>query len=147
MKPRSWLRQAAGSIVVATNMAGRGTDIPLGPGVAELGGLHVICTQLNDSRRIDRQLIGRCARQGDPGSSEMIISLEDELMREVYPARIRRLLGGLAASHPRLWQRISPRLARLPQWRKERQHRQLRMNVLRKDEDLENLLAFSGVGR
>ena len=70
-----------GAVTIATNMAGRGTDIKLGEGVAGLGGLHVIGTERHESRRIDRQLRGRCARQGDPGSSHFFISLEDDLMR------------------------------------------------------------------
>lgn len=70
-----------GAITVATNMAGRGTDIKLEEGVSELGGLHVIGTSRHQSRRIDRQLRGRCARQGDPGSSQFFISFEDSLMR------------------------------------------------------------------
>jgi preprotein translocase subunit SecA len=70
-----------GAVTIATNMAGRGTDIKLGPGVAELGGLHVLGTERHEARRIDRQLRGRCARQGDPGSSHFFISLEDDLMR------------------------------------------------------------------
>jgi preprotein translocase subunit SecA len=70
-----------GSVTIATNMAGRGTDIKLGQGVAEAGGLHVIGTERHEARRIDRQLRGRCARQGDPGSSHFFISLEDDLMR------------------------------------------------------------------
>jgi len=70
-----------GSVTIATNMAGRGTDIKLGPGVAEAGGLHVMGTERHEARRIDRQLRGRCARQGDPGSSHFFISLEDDLMR------------------------------------------------------------------
>jgi preprotein translocase subunit SecA len=70
-----------GSITIATNMAGRGTDIKLGPGIAELGGLHVLATERHEARRIDRQLRGRCARQGDPGSSHFFIALEDDLMR------------------------------------------------------------------
>ena len=70
-----------GAITIATNMAGRGTDIKLGPGVAEVGGLHVLGTERHESRRIDRQLRGRCSRQGDPGSSHFFISLEDDLMR------------------------------------------------------------------
>jgi preprotein translocase subunit SecA len=70
-----------GAVTIATNMAGRGTDIKLGAGVADLGGLHVIGTERHESRRIDRQLRGRCARQGDPGSSHFFISLEDDLMR------------------------------------------------------------------
>ena len=70
-----------GGVTIATNMAGRGTDIKLGAGVADLGGLHVIGTERHEARRIDRQLRGRCARQGDPGSSHFFISLEDDLMR------------------------------------------------------------------
>ncbi|MCI5051575.1 MAG: preprotein translocase subunit SecA [Simkaniaceae bacterium] len=70
-----------GAITVATNMAGRGTDIKLGEGIADIGGLHVIGTTRHHSRRIDRQLRGRCARQGDPGSSKFYVSFEDSLMR------------------------------------------------------------------
>jgi len=69
-----------GRITVATNMAGRGTDILLGEGVAEQGGLHVICSELHESARIDRQLTGRSARQGDPGSARLFLSLEDEIL-------------------------------------------------------------------
>lgn len=67
-------------VTVSTNMAGRGTDIKLGPGVMELGGLHVICTEMHDSSRIDRQLIGRCGRQGDPGTFRQYLSLDDDLL-------------------------------------------------------------------
>jgi preprotein translocase subunit SecA len=70
-----------GAVTIATNMAGRGTDIVLGEGVAELGGLHIIGTERHESRRIDNQLRGRAGRQGDPGSSRFYISLEDDLMR------------------------------------------------------------------
>src|SRR5439155_4372989 len=70
-----------GSVTIATNMAGRGTDIKLGQGVPDLGGRHVIGTERHEARRIDRQLRGGCGRQGDPGSSHFFISLEDDLMR------------------------------------------------------------------
>ena len=70
-----------GAVTIATNMAGRGTDIVLGAGVAALGGLHIIGTERHESRRIDNQLRGRCARQGDPGSTRFYLSLEDDLMR------------------------------------------------------------------
>ena len=70
-----------GAVTIATNMAGRGTDIKLGEGVKELGGLLVLGTERHESRRIDRQLRGRCARQGDPGASRFYVSLEDDLMR------------------------------------------------------------------
>lgn len=78
----SIIKQAGqpGRITVATNMAGRGTDILLGAGVAEQGGLHVICSELHESARIDRQLTGRAARQGDPGSARIFLSLEDEIL-------------------------------------------------------------------
>ncbi len=69
-----------GKITVATNMAGRGTDIKLGEGVEELGGLHVVCTELHESQRIDRQLIGRCGRQGDPGTYRQFLALDDEIL-------------------------------------------------------------------
>jgi preprotein translocase subunit SecA len=69
-----------GAVTISTNMAGRGTDIQLGPGVAELGGLHVIGTNRHESRRIDNQLRGRAGRQGDPGRSEFFISLEDDML-------------------------------------------------------------------
>ncbi len=69
-----------GAVTISTNMAGRGTDIQLGPGVAELGGLHVIGTNRHESRRIDNQLRGRAGRQGDPGSSRFFVSLEDDLL-------------------------------------------------------------------
>ncbi|HEY2081791.1 MAG TPA: preprotein translocase subunit SecA [Verrucomicrobiae bacterium] len=81
-----------GAVTIATNMAGRGTDIKLGEGVATLGGLHVLATERHESRRIDRQLRGRCARQGDPGSSHFFISLEDDLMRLFGADRIVKMM-------------------------------------------------------
>jgi preprotein translocase subunit SecA len=81
-----------GAVTIATNMAGRGTDIKLGPGVAELGGLHVLATERHEARRIDRQLRGRCARQGDPGSSHFYIGLEDDLMRLFGSDRIVKMM-------------------------------------------------------
>src|SRR6185437_6717910 len=81
-----------GAVTIATNMAGRGTDIKLGEGVADLGGLHVLATERHESRRIDRQLRGRCARQGDPGSSHFFISLEDDLMRLFGADRIVKMM-------------------------------------------------------
>ncbi|MBS0604882.1 MAG: preprotein translocase subunit SecA [Verrucomicrobia bacterium] len=83
---------ARAAITVATNMAGRGTDIKLKPGVADLGGLHVIGTTRHQSRRIDRQLRGRCARQGDPGTSKFFVSFEDSLMRLFTSPRITSFL-------------------------------------------------------
>ncbi len=82
----------AGSITIATNMAGRGTDIKLGPGVKEAGGLAIIGTERHESRRVDRQLRGRAGRQGDPGSSQFYVSLEDDLMRMFGSDRIASLM-------------------------------------------------------
>jgi preprotein translocase subunit SecA len=85
----------AGAVTIATNMAGRGTDIKLASGVAEAGGLHIIGTERHESRRIDNQLRGRSGRQGDPGSSRFYVSLEDELMRRFGSERIAGLMERL----------------------------------------------------
>lgn len=82
----------AGTVTIATNMAGRGTDIKLGPGVKEAGGLAILGTERHESRRVDRQLRGRAGRQGDPGSSQFFVSLEDGLMRMFGSARIASLM-------------------------------------------------------
>src|SRR5262249_16420388 len=82
----------AGAITIATNMAGRGTDIKLGPGVKEAGGLAIIGTERHESRRVDRQLRGRSARQGDPGTTQFYVSLEDDLMRMFGSERIASLM-------------------------------------------------------
>lgn len=81
-----------GAVTIATNMAGRGTDIKLGPGVKEAGGLAIIGTERHESRRVDRQLRGRAGRQGDPGSSEFYVSLEDDLMRMFGSERIAKVM-------------------------------------------------------
>ena len=93
----------AGTVTIATNMAGRGTDIKLGPGVKEAGGLAIIGTERHESRRVDRQLRGRAGRQGDPGSSQFFVSLEDDLMRLFGSERIAALIdrmGGLEEGEP-----------------------------------------------
>jgi len=84
-----------GAVTISTNMAGRGTDIVLGPGVAELGGLHILGTERHEARRIDNQLRGRSGRQGDPGSSRFYLSLEDDLLRIFGSERISGLMGRL----------------------------------------------------
>lgn len=85
----------AGTVTIATNMAGRGTDIKLGPGVKEAGGLAIVGTERHESRRVDRQLRGRAGRQGDPGSSQFFVSLEDNLMRLFGSDRIARMMDRL----------------------------------------------------
>ncbi len=122
-------------ITVATNMAGRGTDIKLGDGVVELGGLHVIATELHESARIDRQLFGRCARQGDPGTYEALIALDDEL--------IRTSLGTvrIPAGASQRWRR---RLFVLAQLRAEHANAGIRRQLLRFEDQLVDMLAFTG---
>ena len=133
-----------GRITVATNMAGRGTDIILGPKVAELGGLHVIATELHEARRIDRQLFGRCGRQGDPGTCEAIISAEDELQKS-HSQGVWKLLN-LVASARRQGLPTSLRGFNLrgAQRSAERLHRRMRRDLLKIDEHLDATLAFSG---
>ena len=132
-----------GRITVATNMAGRGTDIRLGPGIAQRGGLHVIATQRSDARRIDRQLFGRCGRQGDHGSFEALYSLEDEPVALYFPEGIRRFLSG-AGAPIRRW--LGDWLTSLPQKSEERGHARMRRNLIDLEEHLGDLLAFSGPG-
>lgn len=121
-----------GRITVATNMAGRGTDIHLGAGVAELGGLHVIATEYHEAGRIDRQLFGRCGRQGDPGTHEAFASLEDEIVRaHVGWAR---------------WLGTVPLRLRVAQRAAERLHSRMRRDLLRYDQHMDTALAFSGRG-
>jgi len=134
----------AGCITVATNMAGRGTDIPLGEGVAEAGGLHVIAVERNEARRIDRQLFGRSARQGAPGSYESILSLEDEIIARFYPKYLRALVvvGARGAAPLSRW-RIRLLIA-LCQFRSERAARFQRRELERMDEHLGRMLAYTG---
>ena len=134
-----------GRITVATNMAGRGTDIRLGEGVAELGGLHVILTEHHESPRIDRQLYGRCARQHDRGSCEAIVALDDEIYRVCVPT-LARLLAQLHARHadagvPAWTYRT---LTWLAQRAAEARSRRVREQTLKNDRRLHRVLAFSG---
>jgi preprotein translocase subunit SecA len=133
-----------GHITVATNMAGRGTDIRLGEGVYGLGGLHVIATERHESGRIDRQLFGRCGRQGDPGSCIAIISLEDELVTAHLPKLFQRIAP--LAIEKRIF--ISDHAARwtffVSQKLAERMHSRMRHNLLKMDDQMGESLAFSG---
>ena len=133
-----------GQITIATNMAGRGTDIKLGRGVAELGGLHVIAAERNESGRIDRQLYGRCARQGDPGSSQAIVSCEDELVtRHAGP-----LAAGLRARYAGRTDDVASPLTRslfgLAQFLAQRAAYRQRRAVTRADHWLDENLSFAG---
>jgi preprotein translocase subunit SecA len=133
-----------GKITVATNMAGRGTDIKLGRGVAELGGLHVIASEHNESGRIDRQLFGRCARQGDPGSVQAIVSLEDEFVSRYA----KNIVAYLKKRHSNTTDDISSNTTtavfRLAQYRAEKLALRQRKSVMRTDHWLEEQLSFAG---
>jgi preprotein translocase subunit SecA len=131
---------AATRITVATNMAGRGVDILLAPGVAERGGLHVILTERHDSRRIDRQLEGRAGRRGLPGSAEAILSLEDPLL-DLLP---RGLRGWIAQLQGAAGQRAAHWLFEVAQARARRAHRRARMDLLDQERRLGTMLAFAG---
>jgi len=133
-----------GAITVATNMAGRGTDIGLGPGVEELGGLHVISLSLNDSHRIDRQLFGRCARQGDPGSAEAILSLQDAALAGHYGASMLSMLKRISKTGQPLPAFISRLILRLPQKSHEARQCRIRKQLMKQDQRLRRTLAFSG---
>jgi preprotein translocase subunit SecA len=132
-------------ITVATNMAGRGTDIRLAPGVAEIGGLQVIATERHESRRIDRQLFGRCGRQGDPGASEALVSLEDELVA-VYMNKSTQWAAKALLKGPGTWisRWIGEILFHRAQGSAERLHARMRRDLLKMDEQLGDALAFSG---
>jgi preprotein translocase subunit SecA len=133
-------------ITIATNMAGRGTDIKLSHGVPELGGLHVIATERHESGRVDRQLFGRSARQGDPGSAQAFVSAEDELVRRYVPKPIQlNLQKALAYSLPGR-QTVGETAFNLAQRKAQRLAFRQRKSVLRMDDWLEEALSFTGAG-
>ena len=133
-----------GRITIATNMAGRGTDIKLGPGVAEAGGLHVILTERHEAGRIDRQLGGRCARQGDPGCFEAILSLEDPLLLPFKGRWLDRLLRRFTKSGGPYVDKMRWLLIRHAQMRTERAQSKIRRKLLKADRDQVDILSFSG---
>jgi len=127
-------------VTIATSMAGRGTDIKLCPSVESQGGLHVIITGLHDSSRVDRQLQGRCARQGDQGSYEVLLSLEDNVLPPHWAKKMRLLM---AAPIPRIginWLILA--IIHYCQYRLETDHKRLRKELLKHDEQQRDLLSF-----
>src|SRR5712671_225017 len=129
-----------GRVTVATNMAGRGTDIRLAPGVGEAGGLFVIASERHEAGRIDRQLFGRIGRPGAPGEGQAMVSLDDELVRSVFGSLLDRLRSG----HLPGW--LGRMLFSWAQRTTERRHSAIRKRLLHSDESLQDLLAFSGRG-
>ena len=133
-----------GRITVATNMAGRGTDIRLAPGVADLGGLHVLATERHDARRIDRQLFGRSGRQGDRGSFQAIVSLADDLVQEAFGGRAGRLCSVFLDPAKPVPAWLGLMIFGLAQGMAERHQAGVRRELLRMDDQLGDMLAFTG---
>ena len=130
-----------GKVTVATNMAGRGTDIPLGATVDHKGGLHVISLAFNDAYRLDRQLAGRAARQGDSGSFQQFSSLDDPYLLDAMPTTVRRCAQVCVKKG---WRRAAILLIRHTQICIERKHKKQRVMLYQSRQTLEQQLAFSG---
>jgi preprotein translocase subunit SecA len=133
-----------GRVTVATNMAGRGTDIKLDPMVKEAGGLHVVLTEYHESSRIDRQLFGRAGRQGDPGSYESIVALDDELFRRFTPRYLQAFLRLALQQRKELRPSVAGALRVSSQRAAERLHARVRRETLSEDERLNRTLGFAG---
>ena len=133
-----------GQVTVATNMAGRGTDIKLDSEVIDAGGLHVINLEMNDSRRIDRQLHGRAARQGDPGSCQDFLSLDDELLVKELNSISHRLLSILVRPSGCASSRLITALTRMAQKKVETRHQRQRLAVSKGQTQLQRALAVGG---
>ncbi len=132
-----------GAVTVATNMAGRGTDIKLGPGVTEAGGLHVIGTERHEAERIDRQLIGRAGRQGDPGSAQFMVSLEDQLLEGLGNARRDELRQLGERGGNKNWNAYAP-LFRIAQQKIEKRHYRQRLDLKNYDKNRQEMLKDIG---
>jgi preprotein translocase subunit SecA len=132
-----------GRVTIATNMAGRGTDIKPDPEVIEAGGLHVLGTERHDAKRIDRQLAGRAGRQGDPGSCQFLLALDDELLEGLGPVQEAHLreLGRRGGDHD--WQRYLPKFFRA-QRRVERRHRRQRVDLMLYEKQRQEILKDLG---
>ena len=131
------------AITIATNMAGRGTDIKLAHGIVELGGLHVILTELHEAARIDRQLAGRCARQGDPGSYEAILSLGDLILEGGKGGLAGLLVRRLSPKGVFFWNLAAKYAIVHVQKETERFHGRMRRDLFKQDVQRKNLMSFS----
>ncbi|HWX21623.1 MAG TPA: preprotein translocase subunit SecA [Candidatus Binatia bacterium] len=134
----------SGRITIATNMAGRGTDIKLGQGVTRLGGLHVLATERHESTRVDWQLFGRAARQGDPGSAQAFVSTEDELVRRYLPGTVSNALRRAVQTRMSAWQKLAHGAFALAQRRAQKQAFRQRQSILQADTWLDESLSFAG---
>jgi preprotein translocase subunit SecA len=135
----------AGMVTVATNIAGRGTDIRLGGAAAAAGGLHVLLATANRSRRIDRQLVGRCARHGDPGSAEAVLALDEPLLVRAWPRALRRAVALTAGRDGCVPGPIAGALLAGARWRAEWQDRQRRRDLQIADRSQTDALGFAGL--
>jgi preprotein translocase subunit SecA len=134
---------AAGRVTVATNMAGRGTDIRVENRVRALGGLHVILSEYHESRRVDRQLFGRTGRQGDPGSAQAIVSTTDRIFAQ-QEGLLFRLLRRARGWSPALAPLVLEAMRRRAQRRAEKMHERMRKEAVKHDERLETSLSYAG---
>ncbi len=132
------------AITVATNMAGRGTDIALGTGVAALGGLHVIALNANEAKRIDRQLFGRCARQGDPGSAESILCLQEPILEHSYNSAMLKVLAKFCPGKQAMPQILARLILALPQRGNAAKQSLTLKQVMQNDKETARLMAFTG---
>jgi preprotein translocase subunit SecA len=133
-----------GRIFIATNMAGRGTDIKLGKGAAAAGGLHVIASERHESGRVDRQLFGRAARQGDPGSAQAFVSAEDELVHKFTGKQVQRVLMGAWQRNMKGKKLIAEKAVKIAQKKAEKLAFKQRKGVLRSDLWMDEALSFTG---
>jgi preprotein translocase subunit SecA len=134
-----------GRVTIATNMAGRGTDIHVHRDVLQAGGLHVVATEMHASRRIDLQLLGRTARQGEPGSCQFFLSLEDELLAALKPQQVRRLLDAARrdvsplGEIPIRWLRVFRRVQKMVESKHDKQRRELLSYESQRREECEKI--------
>jgi len=136
-----------GKVTVATNMAGRGTDIKLSDEVAENGGLHVILTEFHESARVDRQLFGRAARQGDPGTVETIVSFEDELFVRYAPLITRMTAKSISRNTGFIQEKLFRVLVLYAQTKAELYARKIRLDTIRRDKKWLQALGFIGLDK
>ena len=134
---------AAGHVTVATNMAGRGTDIKPPKEVKERGGLHVILTEYHESARIDRQLFGRSARQGDPGTVQAMVCLEDDAFVRYAPASA-RWVGHITPQNTEVPATLLRWLVKRTQNTAERKNRKIRLDTLKHDQKRREQMGFAG---
>ncbi len=133
-----------GAVTIATNMAGRGTDIKISEEVSKLGGLHVLATEKNELGRVDRQLYGRCARQGDPGSYECIASLDDSFFVHTFPLWTLKIVRAFGFKESPVNQKFALLLIKVAHHCTEYKYKKMRLNMIRQDKALSKLLAFTG---